>query len=211
MYRRSLASCKKFVIEDFEPILFTEPARDIDVFCEMNWYAIKKLWTNESCNIFWLGADTLIIKPTSLFSDRFKEFRMFNYTDPKQTSKFDHYLNDDSRYYPATMSEDIWQIGQNLWKYRDDDPEKLWGFDQNRHNTMFWSQDIPFSDVFHPNLNFMCGPLRSLDEAEIIRHLETWNNCKFQDVNILHLQGTWGSSQRITLMDEFCKNLGISV
>ena len=99
MYDLRLASFRKFVKEPFEAILWTDPVKNNDEYTIANWNAIKELWHKEPCNIFWAGADTLMTQPTSLFSDTFKEYRMFNYTDPKSHREFEHYFNDDIQYY----------------------------------------------------------------------------------------------------------------
>jgi hypothetical protein len=73
MYRLRLASFKHFVKETFKEILWTAPATNGDTCAYQNWLDIKELWHKEPCNIFWAGADTLMIQPTELFSDKFME------------------------------------------------------------------------------------------------------------------------------------------
>jgi hypothetical protein len=207
MYKLSLASCKFFLEEDFEPIIFTDPCQDVYECTKLNWYAIKKLWMSEPCNIFWLGSDTLMVKPTTIFN-RFKEFRLFNYTDPKSYKNFSHYFNDDSRIFPHTMDPKVWELGEMWWENGETHPEKNWGFDQLRHNGMFWSQNIPNDDVFHPELNFLAMNLRSL-HPQIIQWHEQWNNCAFDKAHILHFCASRGSEQVIHLMTQLCNQLEI--
>ena len=133
MYDLSLTSFRKFVKEPFEAICFTDPVDDNDNYTLENWKAIKELWHREPCNIFWAGADTFMTQPTSLFSDKFKEYRLFNYTDPKSHREFTHYFNDDVQYYPHTMSEETWELGEKYWEQREEHPDRHWGFDQLRH------------------------------------------------------------------------------
>ena len=146
MYQMRLASFRKFCQEPFEAVLWTDPVDDSDTCTEANWTAIKELWDSERCNVFWAGADTFMIKPTSVFGDRYKEYRLFNYTDPRAHREFEHHFNDDVQYYPHTMSKEIWALGEKYFEQRETHPDRHWGFDQLRHNAMFWAQDIPAED-----------------------------------------------------------------
>lgn len=210
MYKLRLASYKKFVQEDFEPILWTEEVKNNEQYTIENWRETKKLWHDHTCNIFWAGSDTLMVKPTSLFST-FKEFRMFNWTDPKTHPSFPHYYNDDIIYYPHTMSDKTWKIGEVLWKYCESDPERNWGFDQRRHNSMFWTQDIPESDRRHPELAYQAMWLRNLKNAQGIAWHNAWNEFDINQAHILHFHGSRGSKDVINVMQNVCKELGIQV
>lgn len=208
MYKFSLASFRHFVQEPFEAICFTDPVEDSDVYTLENWKLIKELWHKEPCNIFWAGADTFMTQPTSLFGDKFKEFRLFNYTDPQSHREFANHFNDDVRYYPHTMSREIWDLAEQYWDKREGHPDKLWGFDQLRHNAMFWAQDIPDSDRLHPYMNYMCLRMREL-HPEVIAWHDQWNKCPFQHAHILHFCASRESHSVITLMKWFCDNLGV--
>jgi hypothetical protein len=52
------------------------------------------------------------------------------------------------------MSEDIWKLGEEWLTQRETHPDRNWGFDQLRHNAMFWNQDIPESDRLHPEMAY---------------------------------------------------------
>jgi len=208
MYNLSLASFRRFVEEPFEAILWVDSVKNNEEYTIANWNAIKDLWHSEPCNIFWSGADTLMTQPTSLFSDRFKEYRLFNYTDPKSHREFAHYFNDDIQYYPHTMSKETWDLGEALWAQREDHPDRFWGFDQNRHNTMFWNQSIPDNDRCHPHMAYQAMKLRSLDPAVVTMHNE-WNKLPLQNAHILHFHASRGSQQVIDLMRFICKEIGV--
>lgn len=211
MYRHSVASFRKFCQEPFEAILWTEPADDNDTYTEANWTAIYELWHKEPCNIFWHGADTIMIRPTSVFNPRFREYRLFNYTDPRSHREFNHYFNDDIQYFPATMSEDTWNVGIEYWKQREGHPDQYWGFDQNRHNAMFWSQNIPADDILHPGMAWQAFGLRSADPPVIAWH-EQWNSgCSWKNAHILHFAGSRGSAAVVDVMKKICKDLDITV
>jgi hypothetical protein len=209
MYKIRLASFRKFCQEPFEDVLWTDTVDDNDTYTEANWKAIKELWHREPCNIFWAGADTFMINPTSLFSNRYKEYRMFNYTEPRSHSEFQHHFNDDVQYYPHTMSKEIWDLGEKYWEQRETHPDRHWGFDQLRHNAMFWTQDIPEEDRLHPEMNYMCHNLRSDSPAEI-EGTRIWNSgLPIANANILHFCASRGSSQVIKVMKELCQELGV--
>jgi len=211
MYQMRLASFRKFVQEPFEEVLWTESTENSDTYTVDNWRLLKELRQQGPCNIFWAGADTLMIKPTSLFGDQFKEFRLFNYTDPRSYRNFEHYFNDDIRYYPHTMDENVWHIGENMWKYRESDPDVHWGFDQIRHNTMFWSQLIPATDSVHPEMAFQALHLRNLD-PETIKWHEQWNSgCQWNRAHILHFHASRGTDAVINVMQQLCNQLEIPV
>jgi hypothetical protein len=209
MYQMRLASFRKFCQEPFEAILWTEPTMDSDTYTVDNWKEIKALWHKEPCNVFWAGADTFMIKPTSLFGDLYKEYRLFNYTEPRNHREFRHHFNDDVQYYPHTMSQEIWDLGEKYWAQRETHPDRLWGFDQLRHNAMFWSQDIPETDRLHPEMNYMCHNLRSDHPAEL-ESTRLWNSgVPIADANILHFCASRGSSRVVSMMKELCKELGV--
>lgn len=208
MYKYSLASYRHFVKEPFEAICFTDAVDDNDNYTLENWRAITELWHREPCNIFWAGADTMMTQSTSLFGDRFKEYRLFNYTDPRQHREFNNHFNDDVQYFPCTMQEQIWQLGETYWQQREGHPDQHWGFDQLRHNAMFWAQDIPDNDRLHPHMNYMCMRLRDLNPGAIAWH-EEWNKCAFTNAQILHFCASRGSESVVILMRWLCENLGI--
>ena len=208
MYRLRLASFEHFVKEPFEAVAWTDPATYSDTCTYQNWLDIKELWHKEPCNIFWAGADTLMIRPTELFSDKFPEYRLFNYTDPRSYGDFAHHFNDDIQYYPHTMSSDVWKLGEEWLTQRETHPDRNWGFDQLRHNAMFWSQDIPDSDRLHPEMAYQAMNLRSINSDVIGQH-NGWNSLSIEQAHILHFHGSRGSQAVINIMKEICNQLGI--
>lgn len=208
LYKLSLASFKKFVIEPFEHILWTNPADNNFDYNSSNWNDIKSLWNDKQCNIFWAGADTIMIKPTSLYSNVFKEYRIFNYTDPKSHSNFPHYFNDDIQYFPHTMDKSVWDLGDNLMKQGETHPEKQWGFDQMRHNYMFWSQNIDITSRCHPAMAYQAQNMRNLN-PDVIEWHNKWNGLDINNANILHFHASRGTQDVYTLMKEITLKLGI--
>ena len=211
MYKMRLASFRKFCLEPFEDVLWTEPADDSDTCTYQNWIDIKQLWHREPCNIFWAGADTIMVRPTSLFGDRFKEYRLFNYTDPRAHKEFAHHFNDDVQYYPHTMLPEIWELGERYWEQRASHPDRAWGFDQLRHNAMFWAQGMPNEDRLHPSMNYMCHNMRD-SNPKTLAAVQKWNsNCSLAQAQIVHFAASRGSQQVISIMKEFCQELQIEL
>jgi hypothetical protein len=208
MYRLRLASFEHFVKEPFEAVVWTDPATNSDTCTYQNWLDIKELWHREPCNIFWAGADTLMIQPTELFPDKFSEYRLFNYTQPRSFRDFAHHFNDDIQYYPHTMSADVWKLGEEWLIQRETHPDRNWGFDQLRHNAMFWSQDIPDSDRLHPEMAYQAMNLRNTDPKVIEQH-NRFNSLPMEQAHILHFHGSRGSQAVVNIMKELCNQLGI--
>ena len=86
---------------------------------------------------------------------------MFNYTDPKTLGGNDannkyglqhqHYLNAGVRYYPKSMSKDVWDLG---WKYAKDWDYNIWGTEQIIFNEMMYSQDKDHNKWLTPEMNY---------------------------------------------------------
>lgn len=201
MYDISLASFRKFVSEPFEAICWQEPVRDNEEYTVKNWQEIRDLWHQEPCNIFWAGADTIMLRPTSIFGDRFKEYRLFNYTDPRRCRDFADYYNNDLQYFPYTMPESVWSLGDDLWKHLEGHPQRNWGFDQLRNNHMFWSQDIPDDDRCHPELAYQClgRPPNMITDQ--------WNGIRADQAHIWHFHGSRSSGLILSIMQHLAKEL----
>jgi len=107
------------------------------------------------------------------------------------------------------MKQETWELREKYWEQREGHPDRYWGFDQLRHNAMFWSQDIPFDDRFQSHMNYMCHRVRGFDPVALAWANE-WNRCPLQNAHILHFCASRGSSDVINMMKFLCDNLGIS-
>jgi hypothetical protein len=210
MYDISRASARKFLQGTWEEVIFQAPVLDNRLYQIAQWYCIKELWFKEPCNILWMGADTLFIKPTEIFG-RFKEMRLFNHTDPRQHSTLSeygdgtgNYFNDDIRYYPATMDQKSWAVGEGKMANWFIPPNNIWDCGQIIHNHQFWCQDIPVNDIFHPELAYqMVKGSVELDNQ--------WNKISIQQAHILHLHGSRNANDRLLAMNQIAAGLGISL
>lgn len=209
MSELSLASYQKFLTEPFEFVLLTDPVDNNYQNNLSTWNYIYELWHREPCNILWAGADTFMVQPTKIFQDVYQDYRLFNYTDPRTVPGFPHYFNDDVQLFPHTMKPETWQVGLEFWNKGHDDPAVLeWGFDQMRHNAMFWSQDIAITDRLHPWFNYMCHDLRELSPPAV-QWVEQWNQFALDRAHILHFAASRGSQAVIDIMRQLCDKLGI--
>lgn len=200
MYNLSRASAKRFLAGDWEEVKFTAPVLDARLYQIAQWYTIKELWFREPCNILAMGADTLFIRPTEIFG-RFKEMRMFNYTDPRSHEEFPHYFNDDIRYYPADMDPNVWAVGERKMGEWFTHKQAHWDWGQLIHNYQFWSQkNVPENEVVFPSLNWMAHNLRALT-PEAIQYHEIWNQCPIANANIIHFCGSRGAEQTFETMN----------
>jgi hypothetical protein len=189
----SRSSAKRYLQGEWEEIIITDPADTrVDVFRD-NWKRIWDLWHNEPCNILYLDSDTLFIKPTVMFG-RFKEFRLFNNTDPKRNHMFNEYLNAGVRYYPSTMSEEVWQIGAEMAKNWN---IGIWDQEQLIFNKMFWSQNV--EDWHHPELNWQGMNLRNNDPDSLDYH-KAKNKLEIAHAHILHFSGSRGAETTVDIM-----------
>lgn len=204
MFQISLASAKKFLQGTWEPIVFTDTADSRVSMFKDNWKRIWDIWHREPCNILYLDSDTMFIRPTEIF-EKFQEFRLFNWTDPKSNEKFKDYFNAGVRYYPSTMSKETWSIGQNMaenWNLA------IWDQEQLIFNEMFWQQAIPEHDRRHPELNWQ-GMLMTIPDPRIQGAHEQWNELALKDAHIIHVHGSRGAVNTAALMEQTCRSLKI--
>ena len=200
---QSYASFKHNLQGDWEYVLLeTEVNNVLEVF-RFNFESIYELAHREPANIFFCGLDCQMIEPTEVFG-KYNKFRMFNHTDPKRNGFFENNFNCDTRYYPAELDESIWQ-------YSLDTSENLtvWEQEQNIYNNMMWNQDVTLEEVLDPKMAFqahmMGSPDNNVDEAT------RWNGIHVNDANIIHWHSSRGAPNRLDVMTEVNKRLGISV
>ena len=215
MYSISRASAHKFLEGEWEEVLFSSPVLDARMFQIAQWYAVRKMWFKEPCNILCMGADTLFIQPTEMFGC-WSEMRMFNYTDPKihkdlrQYTDVGHYFNDDVRYFPADMDPKIWEIGERRMTDWFTHKQAHWDCGQLINNHMFWSQDIDITDRLYPHFNWMSHYVRQFD-APSIKYAEEWNQCPFSNASIIHFNGSRGPDHTLNFMNEIANKLNLGL
>ena len=147
-----------------------------------------------------------MMKPTEFFG-KYNDFRMFNYTDPKSSVEPNHYdvqhehfFNADVRYYPSTMSQDIWDMGlemANNWDFNS------WNTEQFILNKMLWDQEgRTIENTLEPTVAYQGHQLFISDWEQRKEYSNQWNNCDLKDAHIIHLHGSRNAPGKFALMEK---------
>lgn len=175
-----------------------------DVF-KQNFYEIYELWQKGN-NILYADLDVIFTQPTDYFVED-NIFRMYNLTDPVTTScdhyniEFQTYFNCGIRYYPAGMEQRIWDLGIKM--VENWNPNR-WDSEQIIYNAMLWSQDITANDVYNPQQAYQC--LYDPMNLEGSRVNKQFNQIDLHEARAVHVHGSRGSSDRLSLMESFAEN-----
>lgn len=209
-------SAETFIQEDFETVIFKDDVDSYQQIFHNNFQHVYDEWNKDGPNnILFLDCDTLVINPVEVFG-KFEHFQMFNYTDPKTLSgddvnnkyglKHEHYFNAGCRYYPDSMSEDVWDLG---WKYANDWDYNIWGTEQIIFNEMMYSQNPDVNAWLRPEMNFqaMNVPFNNIDDNRLHDYLTDWNGISMNEANICHLHGTRGAGNTLLLQWELWKRV----
>lgn len=210
----SLGSARHFLEGDWEYILFDEEIDNINLAMPLNNDRIYELWHKEPCNILWVGPDVQFKKPTKIFGE-FKEFRLFNWTDPKNWDRpnqydlrFDYFFNNDLQYYPSTMSPEIWEIERSMRaEWLIDDSMDSYNNQQLIHNCMFWSQRFTWEDAHRPHLFYQAHWLPWQD----ISVMDEWNQSKMEDAHVIHWHGSRDSNVKLQVMQQLNDSFEIPI
>jgi len=186
----SEASFAKHLQGDWEIINLVSKAKDVNHVFRQQFHAIYQIWSKEPCNILYCGPDTTMIKPTEVFG-KYDHFMMWNYTDPKRYGPCEHYLNADIRYYPSTMSPEVWAFGLQMLPSLD-----WWNGDQVLYNIMVWCQGLGHKEVIDPTMAYQgfMFPMAPREQGD------KWNNCSLDDAHIVHWAGSRGAARTVELM-----------
>lgn len=203
MYKISRQSAKKFLQGTWKEVALKSPVLDARMNQIATYYAIKEMWHQEPCNILFMGSDTMFIKPTEFFG-KYREMRLFNYTDPRSHAEHSHYLNDDIRYYPATMDSSVWELGEQLMAKWFSHKESDWSWGQLLHNHQIWSQGLTPEQMIDPTMAFQ---VVSLDE----NHSNSFNGCTLAEAKVLHFHGSRNAGERNAVMLDIAKQMDIDV
>ncbi len=175
-----------------------------DVFKE-NFSELYYLW-KEGNNVLYADLDVVFTQPVNYFENS-EIFRMYNLTDPVKTVcehydlKFETYFNCGIRYYPKDMSQEVWDLGFKMLENWN--PER-WDSEQIIYNAMLWSQNIKPDDVYNPRLAYQL--LHDPQHIQGNRINKQFNQIDLQEACAVHVHGSRGSSDRLTLMENFAEN-----
>src|SRR6056300_73840 len=209
-------SAETFIQEDFDIVVFEDEVKNYQEIFHKNFQNVYDVWQEDGPNnILFLDCDTLVVSPVEVFG-KFDRFQLFNYTDPKTLSGDDannkynlqhqHYFNAGCRYYPNTMSKDVWDLG---WKYANDWDYNIWGTEQIIFNEMMYSQDKNYETWLTPEMNFqaMGISVSNIDDNFVQQQLTNWNGIPFNDAKIVHLHGTRGAENTLLLQWELWRRV----
>ena len=201
MFEISQASARHFLAGTWEPVVFDQPAESRIQMFQQNWQRIWDLAHSEPCNILYLDSDTVFVQPTEIFG-RWSEFRLFNWTFPNRTQEFDNYFNAGVRYYPHTMSAEVWQLGADLAANWNLD---IWDQEQIIFNHMFWHQQLAWSDAHQPGINWQWPSNWDLHSAQ--QH----NRLPREQAHIVHYHGTRDSNHAVKMARDMAQAAGVTL
>jgi hypothetical protein len=206
MHDISLRTFEKHLQGDWEFVFFNKEVENIQEVFKDHFFEIYDIWKQGDCNILYCGPDNVMMKPTEFFG-KYDDFRMFNYTDPKQSTEPNHYniqhqhfFNADVRYYPSTMSQDIWDMGLEMAENWDFDS---WNTEQFILNKMLWDQEgRTIENTLDPTVAYQ-GHQLFLDNWEQRKaYSNEWNTCDLKQAHIIHLHGSRNAPRKFALMEK---------
>lgn len=210
MHEISLRSFEKHLQGDWEFIFFNKEVDDIQQVFKDHFFEIYDIWKQGDTNILYCGPDNIMMKPTEFFGV-YDDFMMFNYTDPKSSVEPNHYnvqhqhfCNADVRYYPSTMSQDIWDMGIEMAENWDFD---CWNTEQIILNKMLWDQpNRNVDNTIDPTMAYQ-GHMLFVDSRwdQLKAMSNQWNNCEIRDAKIIHTHGSRNAPGKFKLMSELEK------
>jgi len=202
MHEITLKTLKKFVNGDWELIFLNEETENIKETFRKNFYDIHDLWTQEPCNILYCGIDVQAIAPVDIF-EKYDDFRMFNYTDPRSFQDITNFFNADVRYYSSTMRQEIWDLGLNIAKNWD---MVEWNTEQVILNKMMWAQGLTIEQAHKPQLAYQGFALPNYKTE-----LDAWNGCRLEDSQLIHWHGSRGVDEKLNLIRQIAEQTGVSI
>lgn len=201
MHNISLESHCRHLQGNWEYIFVNGDCEDINQAFEKTFWTIHQLWHQGPCNILYTDPDTVVTKAIDPWSE-FGDFRMFNYTDPKQyrgtnqwSLQFDHFFNAGVRYFGHAMTEQTWKIGADMaqqWNHASYDTEQL------ILNQMLWSQPLTLQQALAPQWAYQAQWL----PARPVALQDAWNGISIHDSAIVHVHGSRNSATKLQLMQE---------
>lgn len=198
MHDLSLRSHEKYLEDPWELVFFGGQTTNIHQALKETFFKIYELWKSEPCNILYTDPDTVMIAPTKMFG-QFDQFMMFNKTDPivfiqpnRWNKQYRIFLNAGVRYFPASMSQQVWDIGlkiANDWDLSD------WNTEQIILNEMAWAQSVPSYSMLRPEYAYQAFMIPQ--NANIA---DAWNHCYLEDAKIVHWHSSRNAAQRLEFM-----------
>jgi len=200
MHEISLRSFEKHLQGDWEFRFYTKEVDNIQQVFQDHFFETYDLW-KQGHNILYCGPDNIMMKPTKFFGE-YDDFRMFNFTDPKQAFGM-NFFNADVRYYPAHMPMDTWSealVSAHNWNFEE------WNTEQIILNKMLWSQaGRTLENTLQPTMAYQGHQLYLNNWKQNRDAANAWNGCELKDAHIVHLHGSRNAAAKLELMRELEK------
>ena len=211
MHDISLETFKKHLAGDWEFVFFNKEVDNIQQVFKDHFFELYELW-KAGHNILYCGPDNFVTQPIEVFG-KYKDFMMFNYTDPKSSIEPNHYniqhkhfFNADVRYFPQSMDQEIWNIGLEMAENWDFD---CWNTEQFILNHMLWQQpNRTLENTLDPTMAYQGHQLYPMTTHRQLENSNKWNNCEFKDAKIVHLHGSRNAPEKLQLMNIWKKKYG---
>ena len=208
MSKISLASYKKFLTNHAEVVVLTAPVNTPADGALADWYSIKDLWYRETCNILWITADSMMIKPTNMFNGRFDEYRLFNtHGSTHSDNSISLYMDPSIQFFSQAMDTRVWDLGELWMEHRNGS----WTQDLLRYNKMFWGQDIDPDDACHPEFCWQAFGIENIEDPDLVQKQASWNGLRFEKAHIARFWAEKDSGQALTNMQRLAQRLDIAV
>ena len=99
------------------------------------------------------------------------------------------------------MSQDVWDLGISMVENWNPD---RWDSEQIIYNAMLWSQDVVPDDVYNPRVAYQL--LHDPANIQGNRINKQFNQIDLREACAVHVHGSRGSSDRLTLMKNFAED-----
>jgi len=203
MHRISVGSYSRRLQGDWQLKFIGGSVATVNQAFRRTFYAVYDLWSQGNVNILYTDPDTVAIKDFDPWNIG-DQFMMFNFTDPQSfhspnryNRQFENFFNAGVRYFPAGMSQSIWDTGLGMAQDWDD---STYDTEQIILNSMLWDQGVALEDVLKPELAYQAHWLPN--QAPLERQ-NAWNGINIQDATIIHTH----SSRNIDIKLQLMKNL----
>lgn len=204
MHDVSVESFNNHLAGDWELKFIGGKVTNINEAFEKTFWYIHDLWHQEPCNILYTDPDTVAIKSVDPWN-KFSNFMMFNFTDPRTFNKpniynksFENFFNAGVRYFPGTMTKEVWDQGSAMAKNWD---HTTYDTEQIILNTMLWDQGLTLEQACRPALAYQAHLIPWVP----INQSDAWNNFPLVKSDIVHVHASRNAQLKLDLMQQLFK------
>ena len=199
----------KYLKGDWELKFIQGSVENINDAFKKTFIEIYKLWKQGDTNILYTDPDTLAINDMDPWEISDK-FMMFNFTSMKslRTSchykrNFPWYFNAGVRYFPANMTQRIWDIG---FKMYDNWEENSYNTEQIILNSMLWDQGLTLEQALKPQFAYQA---HWLPKKALLLEQDIWNGMDINKAFIIHTHSSRGVAEKLSFMKRISNRTGL--